>query len=212
MCRLNTYTYVTTLCGLDELSVLNISIFPDAGNDFVRHNDVSDDMSTHGILSHVLVPSDVYITLFSRPNFRFVHRRKHGHKGNYSQFPRLLGTISSSSQNGVIFGPFCLLPFVIFSGFFVQLYDVHPYFQWVFHFSYLKYAFEGLMLAIFGYNRAKIPCNADFCLYVYPEHFLEQVDMDQASYSHSMIFLVGLLVVMRLLAFISLCIKIKWRR
>ncbi|GJQ74986.1 hypothetical protein Trydic_g9608 [Trypoxylus dichotomus] len=85
-------------------------------------------------------------------------------------------------KNGVIFGPFFLLPFTIFSGFFVQLYDVHPYMRWIFHISYIKYGLEGLMLAIFGYDREKMPCNADYCHYHYPNIFLEDVDMADANF------------------------------
>nr|CAI5822485.1 unnamed protein product [Callosobruchus analis] len=76
------------------------------------------------------------------------------------------------TKNGVIFGPFCLLPFTIFSGFFVQLNASHPYLRWLFHVSFLKYGLEGLMLSILGYDRPKLPCEeADYCHYVYPEKF-----------------------------------------
>ncbi|KAK9730384.1 ABC-2 type transporter [Popillia japonica] len=115
-------------------------------------------------------------------------------------------------KNGVIFGPFFLLPFTIFSGFFVQLYDVHPYMRWIFHISYIKYGFEGLMLAIFGYDREKMPCNADYCNYHYPRIFLEDVDMADAVYSYSAIFLLGLIVFLRVLAFIALYLRIQLRR
>lgn len=115
-------------------------------------------------------------------------------------------------QNGVIFGPFFLLPFTIFSGFFVQLYDVHPYMRWIFHISYIKYGLEGLMLAIFGYDREKMPCNADYCHYHYPNIFLEDVDMADAVYSYSVIFLIGLILFIRTLAFIALYLQIQRRR
>ncbi|KAI4463702.1 abc transporter g family member 28 [Holotrichia oblita] len=119
---------------------------------------------------------------------------------------------ATDPANGVIFGPFFLLPFTIFSGFFVQLYDVHPYMRWIFHISYIKYGFEGLMLAIFGYDREKMPCNADYCNYHYPKIFLEDVDMADAVYSYSVIFLLGLIVFLRVLAFIALYLRIQLRR
>lgn len=112
----------------------------------------------------------------------------------------------------MIFGPFFLLPFVIFSGFFVQQYDAHPYMQWVFHISYIKYGFEGLMLSIFGYDREKMPCNEIYCHFVYPKKFLEQMDMTDATYSHCVYFLVGLIVFIRLLAFLALYVQIRRRR
>lgn len=53
-------------------------------------------------------------------------------------------------QNSVIFGPFAIMPFLILNGFFVRLKDAHPYLHWLFHISFLKYAFEGVMIAIYG--------------------------------------------------------------
>ena len=53
-------------------------------------------------------------------------------------------------QNAVIFGPLVILPFTIFSGFFVHLHHAHPYLQWLFHISFVKYGFEGVMVAIYG--------------------------------------------------------------
>lgn len=50
----------------------------------------------------------------------------------------------------MIFGPLTILPFLIFSGFFVQFRDAHPYLRWLFHLSFLKYGFEGVMIAIYG--------------------------------------------------------------
>ncbi|CAL7935408.1 unnamed protein product [Xylocopa violacea] len=56
-------------------------------------------------------------------------------------FGLLVGT-GMKIQHGMIFGPFVILPFLIFSGFFVQFRDAHPYLRWLFHLSFLKYGFE----------------------------------------------------------------------
>lgn len=112
----------------------------------------------------------------------------------------------------MIFGPFCFTPFVIFSGFFVQLNAAHPYLRWIFHISYLKYGFEGMVLSVLGYERGKLPCNADYCHYVYPKKFLNQMDMDQAKYSTAVIFLVSLVFIVRLIAYFALSIQIRCNR
>jgi len=59
-------------------------------------------------------------------------------------------SLSFLFQNSAIFGPFAIMPFVIFSGFFVHLKDAPPYLHWLFHTSFLKYGFEGVMIAIYG--------------------------------------------------------------
>lgn len=64
-------------------------------------------------------------------------------------FGLLIGT-GMKVQHGMIFGPLTILPFLIFSGFFVQFRDAHPYLRWLFHLSFLKYGFEGVMIAIYG--------------------------------------------------------------
>lgn len=61
-------------------------------------------------------------------------------------FGLLIGT-GMKVQHGMIFGPLTILPFLIFSGFFVQFRDAHPYLRWLFHLSFLKYGFEGVMIA-----------------------------------------------------------------
>lgn len=115
-------------------------------------------------------------------------------------------------KNGVIFGPLLVLPFTIFSGFFVQLYDAHPYFQWVFHISFLKYGFEGLVLSVFGYDRGKLPCETDYCHFVYPDKFLDQMDMAQAQYYVAVLALIGINLVIRICAFVALYIQISKKK
>lgn len=113
-------------------------------------------------------------------------------------------------QSGVIFGPFCFLPFTIFSGFFVQLNASHPAFRWIFHISFLKYGFEGLLLSVLGYDREKLPCKVeDYCHYTSPKRFLSDMDMEYSTYSLAVIFLVCLCVALRIVAFIALNFKVR---
>ncbi|CAG9858000.1 unnamed protein product [Phyllotreta striolata] len=124
-------------------------------------------------------------------------------------FGLLIGA-TMSLNSGVIFGPFCFLPFTIFSGFFVQLNSSHPAFRWIFHVSFLKYGFEGLLLSVLGYDREKLPCDIeDYCHYTSPKRFLSDLDMEYSTYSLAVIFLVGLSVVLRLVAFVALNFKVK---
>lgn len=69
------------------------------------------------------------------------------------------------------------------------------------------------MLAIFGYDRPKLPCELeDYCHFVYPQRFLEEMDMSHASYAFSVYFLLGLVLFLRILAFLALTIQIRRRR
>ncbi|ERL88591.1 ATP-binding cassette sub-family G member 1 isoform X1 [Dendroctonus ponderosae] len=115
-------------------------------------------------------------------------------------------------KNGVIFGPFCMLPFTIFSGFFVQLNACHPSMRWLFHISFLKYGFEGMVLSVFGYDRPKLPCNSEYCHYSRPEKFLSNMDMAKSTYSLAVIFLGGLIVAIRISAYFVLRVQVRRSR
>ncbi|CAG9829456.1 unnamed protein product [Diabrotica balteata] len=118
-----------------------------------------------------------------------------------------------SVTNGVVIGPFFLLPFIMFSGYFVQLRDCPHHLKWMFDISFPRYALEGLVLTIFGYNRGKLPCESkDFCLYVYPEQFIKDKDMENASYTIGIMCLMGLIVGMRLAGGAALSIRLRYDR
>lgn len=166
------------------------------------------DKTAHGILQTSVVCIHVYFDIISSSKFWISNRCNYGCQGNKNQKIYLYTFIIFFLQNGVIFGPFCFLPFTIFSGFFVQLNDSHPYLRWIFHISYLKYGFEGLIISVLGYGREKLPCNADYCHYVYPDKFLLEKDMDQATYDSAVYFLIGIFFFARILAYFALKVQI----
>ncbi|XP_020282075.1 ATP-binding cassette sub-family G member 1-like [Pseudomyrmex gracilis] len=114
-------------------------------------------------------------------------------------------------QNSVIFGPFVIMPFVIFSGFFVRLKDVQPYLHWLFHMSFLKYGFEGVMIAIYGYDREKLKCSTDYCHFAIPEKLLAEMDMKHVNYWLNMTILIALCVALDVIAYAILDMKVKKR-
>ncbi|XP_058805878.1 ATP-binding cassette sub-family G member 1-like isoform X2 [Phymastichus coffea] len=128
-----------------------------------------------------------------------------------AQIIGLIIGISLSVQNGVVFGPFAITPSLIFSGFFVYLRDAPSYIQWIFHVSFLKYGFEGVVLAIYGYGRPKMGCSADYCHFRLPEVLLDMVNMKYSSYWTSTIFMIGLYIVLDVTAYLLLRVRLKNR-
>ncbi|XP_035724544.1 ATP-binding cassette sub-family G member 1-like isoform X1 [Vespa mandarinia] len=114
-------------------------------------------------------------------------------------------------QNGVIFGPLIILPFTIFSGFFVHLTDAHPYLHWLFHISFLKYGFEGTMMTIYGYDRPKMHCSDVYCHFAMPNQLMMAVGMKQVDYWFCMIVLIILYIVLDTVAYIILRIRLRKR-
>ncbi|XP_043796320.1 ATP-binding cassette sub-family G member 4-like [Apis laboriosa] len=125
-------------------------------------------------------------------------------------FGLLIGT-GMKVQHGMIFGPLTILPFLIFSGFFVQFRDAHPYLRWLFHLSFLKYGFEGVMIAIYGYDRPKLSCSDVYCHFAIPETLLNAVDMKQANYWFCLIVLVALYVMLDIGTYTLLKLKLEKR-
>ncbi|KYQ52093.1 ATP-binding cassette sub-family G member 4 [Trachymyrmex zeteki] len=114
-------------------------------------------------------------------------------------------------QNSVIFGPFALMPFIVLSGFFVHIKDVNPYFVWLFDISFCKYAFEGILMVIYGYDRAKLKCSADYCHFATPKKFLMELGIEHINYWFNMTILISLCIVLDIIACIILNMRIKKR-
>lgn len=114
-------------------------------------------------------------------------------------------------QDGVIFGPFAIMPFLLLSGFFVNTKDVHPYLHWLFDMSFFKYAFEGVLMAVYGYDRARLKCSADYCHFAIPKKFLMELGMDKINYWFNVTVLISVCIVLDIVAYVILYIRIKKR-
>lgn len=112
-------------------------------------------------------------------------------------------------KNGVVFGPFFIMPFTIFSGFFLRYSDAPQFLRWIFHISFLKHGLVGLVLSIFGMNREKLPCSADYCHYSYPKTMLEDNGMVDEDYSMVVAALIVIASIVLSSAYLMLRIRLK---
>ncbi|XP_018336697.1 ATP-binding cassette sub-family G member 4 isoform X2 [Agrilus planipennis] len=113
-------------------------------------------------------------------------------------------------ESGVFLGPISTIPMVLLSGFFVNLNDIPFYLKWLPYASYVRYSFEGILISIYGLNRAKLECNDLYCHFKYPTKFLSQMSMndDLDSYLIDVSILGGLFVLLRVCAYFVLRIKV----
>jgi ABC-type multidrug transport system permease subunit len=58
----------------------------------------------------------------------------------------LLGILAKDSGTAISLTPIVIMPFMIFSGFFVNSDNVPPYFIWIEYISFVKYGFRALVL------------------------------------------------------------------
>lgn len=123
----------------------------------------------------------------------------------------LLIGVSMSIQNGMVWGALAIMPFTIFSGFFVHMNDAPAYFQWLFHISYLKYGLDGVLISVYSYERERLQCSIDYCHYTSPKKFLEALDMGNGSYWFNVLILVIMFFSLRLVSYLILLYRLKSR-
>ncbi|XP_013187339.2 ATP-binding cassette sub-family G member 1 isoform X1 [Amyelois transitella] len=109
-------------------------------------------------------------------------------------------------------GPITTLPVVLFAGFFINIKDIPKPLKWIPYGSYVKYGFEGAMLAIYGFDREKLEsaqCDVTDCIVTSPKMLLEKMSMDDAWFWLDAAVLVALFVVIRIIAYFVLRCKLK---
>lgn len=90
------------------------------------------------------------------------------------------------------------IPLVLFSGFFINLRDVPNWLNWTTYISYFRYAFEGSMQSVYGYNRTNMECSQAYCHFKSPQKFLEEFEMAEAVYAYDVLALVIWVVMLEL--------------
>ena len=105
--------------------------------------------------------------------------------------------------------PAATIPFLLFSGFFVNLSAVPVYLHWLTYVSFMRYAFEGSMVAVYGGQRPQLDCPVPFCHFRSGTKFLQQLDMADSSYLNAILALTISFVVIRLAAYLVLVFRIR---
>lgn len=112
-------------------------------------------------------------------------------------------------QSGVFIGPVSSVPIVLFSGFFVNFDAIPKYLKFLSYVSYVRYSFEGAMISVYGYNRAKLKCSVAYCHFKSPTKFLEEMSMQNADFWMDAVALAGFLLTLRVIAYFVLRLKLR---
>ncbi|XP_033326721.2 ABC transporter expressed in trachea [Megalopta genalis] len=114
-----------------------------------------------------------------------------------------------SVESGVFIGPVSSVPIVLFSGFFVNFDAIPKYLKFLSYVSYVRYSFEGAMISVYGYNRAKLKCSDPYCHFKSPTKFLEAMSMQDAVFWVDAVALAGILLFLRVAAYFVLRLKLR---
>lgn len=107
------------------------------------------------------------------------------------------------------FAPISCIPFLLVSGFMIQVNAIPPYLRWIAHINFLHYSFEGSMLSIYGGDHPPLSCFEDYCHFRYPIKFLEQFNLTHSSYYLSVIGMVVSFIVIRVAGYFALRFKLR---
>ncbi|KAM7315636.1 ATP-binding cassette sub-family G member 1 [Ixodes scapularis] len=102
-------------------------------------------------------------------------------------------------------------PSFFFSGFFVQEHLLSPWVSWITKFSPIHYAYHGMLLSVYGYDREPLECDDFVCLYENPSDFLEFTGTSEKKFYALSLSLVAFEVAFRLLAFVLLKFRLSKR-
>lgn len=109
-------------------------------------------------------------------------------------------------QITLVLGSAVMAIHMIFSGVLVLKKDVQPWLKWIFDIIFLNHANEGMVLALFGYNRGKLECKDIYCHFEDPKEFLKLIEAP-ASISFHSFFLIFCTV--HLVTYVIVMIKLK---
>ena len=120
------------------------------------------------------------------------------------------------AESGTFVGPVITIPTILFSGFFVKLSKIHEALRWISYISYVRYSFEGAMVAVYGFNREQLHCKfanttmeykKECAAFIDPKEVLKHKEMHEDNFWSDAAALTLIFIGLRVIAFFVL----KWK-
>ncbi|KAF2898941.1 hypothetical protein ILUMI_07234 [Ignelater luminosus] len=112
----------------------------------------------------------------------------------------------------VFVGPVLACLFSVF-GFCIRYLDTPVIFRWMFHISYYRAGFHGVVYSMYGYNRTDLECPEEllYCHYKHPTKLLREMGITDVNIYSNISLIVVISLVMHSLTYISLWLKLNKR-
>ncbi|CAK1549454.1 unnamed protein product [Leptosia nina] len=108
--------------------------------------------------------------------------------------------------NGTFIGAITTCVMLGFAGFLVLLPHMHPIMQLISYGSFLRHAFEALVLALYSYGRSPMYCpeTVAYCHLRYPKELIKELSLKPDNYWTDIIILASEFVVLRIIGYLTL--------
>ncbi|CAB3376237.1 Hypothetical predicted protein [Cloeon dipterum] len=127
-----------------------------------------------------------------------------------------LGTMVGSAmniQNGVYVAQVLVVPLVMFTGVFLKFSAMPPVLRWISDVNFVRYGFEGMVLAVYDFDRERLPClSQPLCRDRNPEEILNGLEMADRSFWFDMSILAAQFLLLRIAAYFLLRSRVFFRR
>lgn len=113
--------------------------------------------------------------------------------------------------NGTFVGAITIAAMTVLSGFLILLSHMPVILYYISYINYFRYAFDGLIQALYGYHRDKLNCpsSVEYCHYRIPSKILKELSMDKSMFWIDVLMLFIYFVILRITAYKLLQRKLK---
>ncbi|XP_062534019.1 ATP-binding cassette sub-family G member 1-like [Armigeres subalbatus] len=129
--------------------------------------------------------------------------------GWYAQIYGMLGGSLFPIEVSPFLVPTTLIPAVLFSGFFIRYDELFGVFKPLTYISAFRFAFEGVSMAAYGFEREDLNCSEMFCYYRKAKKVLEMLDMENSCIWVDFGGMVVIILALHILLYFSLRYKVR---
>lgn len=84
-------------------------------------------------------------------------------------------------ETAYFFGPFSCLPNILFSGFYISTATIPKFLRFLIYTSYLRFGFEGLLVATYGLNRTGMTCSGSSSSLTFSPELAQKLGLEAAD-------------------------------